>query len=469
VNAPPNTPVLAVVGHPNKGKSSIVATLAHDLSVRIAREPGTTSRARHYPMKVDGRVLYELVDTPGFQRARRALAWMREHETTAAHHAQVVRRFIEEHAPSGEFEDECALLTPVVQGAGVLYVVDGSKPYGPEYEPEMEILRWTGRPRMALVNPIGDADHIEEWRAALKQYFDIVRVFNAMSANFIKQVELLRAFGQLDESWKGRFDEAVRALETDRRERHQLAARTMAQTIVDMVELAISQAVAKDTDSTRAERKLEQRYLDALRKIENRGRQAVERIYDHSGVNRREAAFEFIEQDLFAEESWQLWGLTPAQLALTGALGGAAAGGGIDLAVGGASLMLASIIGAGVGATAAWLGSKRIAEVKIAGVLPLGGKRLTMGPSRNVNLPYVILGRALHHQRLVALRTHAHRDALEVPPPDSTRAWIDDLGSKGRTELERCFARLRRNQDSSQAVDTLEAALEALTVRVDEI
>jgi GTPase SAR1 family protein len=464
-----STPVLAVVGHPNKGKSSIVATLAHDLSVRIAPEPGTTTRSRRYPMKVDGRILYELVDTPGFQRARRALAWMREHETTAAQHAAVVSRFIETHRRSGEFEDECALLTPIAEGAGILYVVDGSKPYGPEYEPEMEILRWTGRPRMALVNPIGTADHIEEWRAALEQYFGIVRVFNAMSANFTKQVELLRAFGQLDESWTECFDEAVRALEADRRERHRLAARAIAETLVEMMVLVVSQAVSREADPSRAEQTLEKRYLDELRALENRGRRAVERIYDHAGVNRRETAFELLEHDLFAEESWLLWGLTPAQLALTGALGGAAAGGGIDLAAGGASLMLASLVGAAVGAAAAWFGSDRIAEVKIAGVVPLGSKRFTMGPSRNINLPYVILGRALHHQRLVALRTHAHRDSLDVPPPDSTRAWIDELPPTRRGALERCFTRLRKDQDSGPAVDALAAQLEALAGKVDEV
>ena len=39
-------PVFAIVGHPNKGKSSLVSTLARDDSVHIGAEPGTTTRAR---------------------------------------------------------------------------------------------------------------------------------------------------------------------------------------------------------------------------------------------------------------------------------------------------------------------------------------------------------------------------------------------------------------------------------------
>ena len=74
-----SVPAFAVVGHPNKGKSSIVSTLASDDSVSISPEPGTTTQCRRFPMTVDGEELYALVDTPGFQRARRALDWMRRH------------------------------------------------------------------------------------------------------------------------------------------------------------------------------------------------------------------------------------------------------------------------------------------------------------------------------------------------------------------------------------------------------
>ena len=177
-------PRFAVVGHPNKGKSSIVSTLAHDDSVVVGDQPGTTTRCRSYPMRIDGEELYTLVDTPGFQRARAAWSWMKAHEQAADRRPEVVREFVRAHAGADGFAEEVELLGPIVEGAGILYVVDGSVPYGPEYEPEMEILRWSGRPRLALINPIGDADHVEAWRAALGQYFSVVRVFDAVTADF---------------------------------------------------------------------------------------------------------------------------------------------------------------------------------------------------------------------------------------------------------------------------------------------
>jgi GTPase Era involved in 16S rRNA processing len=102
-------PRFAIVGHPNKGKSSIVATLAEDDSVRISPLPGTTVDARSFPMRVDGSVLYELIDTPGFQRARETLAWLRAHALGAEARPAVLAEFVSAHRDDARFRDECEL------------------------------------------------------------------------------------------------------------------------------------------------------------------------------------------------------------------------------------------------------------------------------------------------------------------------------------------------------------------------
>ena len=78
-----NSPVFAVVGHPNKGKSSVVATLSQNDAIAIALEPGTTRKRQAYPLSVDDNILYTLVDTPGFQRPRRVLEWLEAHSLSA--------------------------------------------------------------------------------------------------------------------------------------------------------------------------------------------------------------------------------------------------------------------------------------------------------------------------------------------------------------------------------------------------
>ena len=156
-------PKFAVVGHPNKGKSSIVSSLALDNSIQIGNTPGTTQVKRGFPLKVDGKIIYELFDTPGFQRARRVYAWLEEHgDVPASKRIDVIKEFVHNHRDNKKFRDEVELLEPIINGAGVIYVVDASKPYGAEYEIEMEILRWCGQPSMAILNLIGDEDYRED-------------------------------------------------------------------------------------------------------------------------------------------------------------------------------------------------------------------------------------------------------------------------------------------------------------------
>jgi hypothetical protein len=460
-----STPTFAVVGHPNKGKSSIVSTLAHDDSVRIAPEPGTTRVCRRYPMKLDGRVQYVLVDTPGFQRARRALAWMRERETGADLHRAVVESFVAANRGTGRFEDECELLTPVLEGAGILYVVDGSVPYGPEYEPEMEILRWTGEPSMALINPIGAADHVDSWRSALSQYFKIVRVFDALTAPFEKRLELLQAFGALREDWRAPLEQAVRALSQERVQVRERVARHVAELLVDELTLSVSKRLPEGVDAREPEAALEREYHEALRERERKARAQVEEAYGHFEIERSEEAFRLLDQDLFSVEHWVLWGLRRRQLVATGAAGGALVGGALDAAVGGASIFLGTLFGAAAGGAAALWSSFRLEKARIQG-LPLGGRELRCGPTRNRNFPWVVLGRALHHNARLAGRTHANRGALSLEP-DAGPGWAERIDRERRAALERCFARLRDGDTDPALVQDLAELLAPIVAQAD--
>ncbi len=223
-----SAPTFAIVGHPNKGKSSLVATLSRDASVRVGPEPGTTVYARDFPLRVGGKVLYTLVDTPGFQRARAALDWMKRHDTDAATRPAIVEGFVREHQGAEHFRNECELLAPIVAGAGLIYVVDGAIPYGPEYDAEMEILRWTGQPSLAVINPIGQPRFVEPWRRALEQFFRVVRVLDVLQAPFGRQLDLLRAFGEMREAWRQPLDEAIAALVEHRGRQDSDAARAIA-------------------------------------------------------------------------------------------------------------------------------------------------------------------------------------------------------------------------------------------------
>jgi hypothetical protein len=437
-------PRFAIVGHPNKGKSSIVATLAEDDTVAISPHPGTTTHARAYPMRLDGEVLYELIDTPGFQRARETLSWLEAHERGAGARAMVVKEFIEAHRDDPRFHDERELLQPIVDGAGILYVVDGSRPYGSQYEAEMEILRWTGRPRMALINLISAGDHVEEWRAALTQYFSIVRVFDALRADFSKRIELLRAFGAIEESWAEPLNRAADALVADRLRRHRAAALAIAELLIGVLTATVTVPLRDEHADEAARAEGRAKLQDEVRRRERAERRAVQEIYHHGALAAPDAGAPLLVEDVFSERSFNVFGLSGTQLALTGAASGAVAGTVIDVALGGASLLLGAGIGAAVGAVGTMVGAGRLARVEVLGQ-PLGGYELRVGPITDPNLPWVLLGRALLHAKLLAERNHARREEL-VLDANAGGHLADEIEAARRRRLESVFRKLRNER-----------------------
>ena len=333
-------PSFAVVGHANKGKSSLVAALALDDSVVIHRMSGTTISAGAFPMRIDGEVLYTLVDTPGFHRARAALAWMQEQAGSADDRSGVVARFVDAHRDDKRFRYERELLKPIIEGAGVLYVVDGSVPYAREYVPEMEILRWTGQPRIAVINPIDGNAYVDDWRRALKRYFPIVRVIDTMTDPSEWRLQVLGAFAVLREDWHADLTRAANALTAERRR----ARRESSNAVAALVEFALThreeKRVAGDDDPRAFESRLAGRYRDKLRGKERLCRKTIEEQYRHERLERRENEMKSLDDDLFSEDTWSRFGLSRAGLVKVGVTGGAATGFGVDAMLGGTSMLL---------------------------------------------------------------------------------------------------------------------------------
>jgi hypothetical protein len=324
---------------------------------------------------------------------------------------------------------------------------------------------------MALINMIGPGDHVEEWRRALNQYFSIVRVFDALRADFAKRLELLRAFRELtevDQSWAQSLEQAVEILQRDRKARQRRAAAEIADLLSEVLAASESAPSPEGTDQAQLSKDLTERLRKHIREREHSARRAVQELYRHRSLRMQSSDFALLTEDLFSERSFSVFGLSNAQLSMTGAATGALAGGVIDVAVGGASLLLGAGIGAMVGGLGAMLGSNRLAKVKLLGS-PLGGYRLIVGPISATNLPWVILGRSLLHHRLVAETNHARRESLVLDAhADEHFAGTIDAGR--RRHLATLFQRIREQgglstQQRDELVSHIIAAMDELGQR----
>lgn len=436
-------PEFAVVGHPNKGKSSIVATLARSGEIAISQRSGTTEIAQSYDINAHQGSL-KLIDTPGFQRPYKALQWLKSHTNNASERAKTVAQFVQDESCRQAFPDEVALLEPIVNGAAIIYVVDGSKPYGAEYEFEMEILRWTGRPSMALINPIENEEYIDQWHDALQQYFKSVKVFNAMTAAFDKQVELLRIFAYLDEQWHTQLIKISDGLLEKRKQQTMQCADILAQLLVDVCHHSVEQKTLSETQATSISERLRSQFESGIKQREEDAFTRVLQVYQH-----QHAALAIdklhLPPDLFDTEQWYIWGLNKKQLMAASALAGAMGGATVDAVTAGTSFMMGALGGGLLGAGGALLASNKIASMKIKG-MKVGGYTASYGPINNKNFPYVILGRFIFFHHQVCNLNHANRTGMKINASDF-QLLIEKLKKEDRKELTQACARLAKQKE----------------------
>lgn len=440
----------AVVGHPNKGKSSVVAALTRHDQVAISEISGTTTQAQAFSLTLNGETLYTLVDTPGFQRPRQMLEHMTHQAPTAAERKSAIIEFIEQHQASanngGRFKDEIELLTPIMAGANIIYVVDGSIPYSPEYEAEMTILQWTGAARMALINPIQSDAFLAQWQAALGQYFSVVKVFNPMHSSLTQHISILKAFEAISPNTNNQFQHIHQQLLAFDQQQNQQAAFVIAEFMQQGIGLVQSAPLVNDSLKSTTEHGLQLQYKHALTACEEQLHQRLNTIYQHTHVEKTDSPLTIHYPELFDQDYWYLFGLSRTKLIALSASGGALAGAALDIAVGGTSLLMGSLIGGLSGAAAStWL-SQAPDKISIKN-LPLGGKKITIGPVKNLQFCFVLLGRALNYQRALKRHSHADRGPLNITQGNE---WLNSLDKKDQVALSQLLMKSANGLNESQ-------------------
>lgn len=451
--AAPQPPAFAVVGRVNKGKSSVIASLIERDDVKISPRPGTTTECVRYDVEQDERVLFTVVDTPGFEDAPRALHWLREREATAADRVALVQAFVAEFCDTDEFVQECKLLRPILDGAAILYVVNGEEPYRQNYEAEMEILRYTGQPAMALINWSESGAHVDDWKKALNQYFKLVRFFDAHNVTWRERRKLLEAFQVLEPRWEGALDEALRTLETEQQRRLHEVSSIITDLLVDALTFNLVVVLPHSTALRFEREKLEKRFHDALRDKEAKAHRAIARVYLHDLDHWSPETPMAFEQgdDLFSKETWNVMGLSPATLLAITTATGAVAGGSIDAAVGMASFLTGAVLG-GLGGlgfglyelTRRFASASNVTEqAKSLLKRSKDGERIRVGPHPSLNFPFVLLGRALDHSLRVLAWAHARR---QLPPASGQEQGIlKSLRAAEGRKLNKLFSKVRKS------------------------
>lgn len=144
-----------------------------------------------------------------------------------------------------------------------------------------------------------------------------------------------------------------------------------------------------------------------------------------------------LEYDLFSEQSRDIFGLSRERLILISTTSGALMGTGVDALLGGASLLLGTVIGGIIGAGSAIYGYEELAKIKF-----ISTNKMKIGPIKDINFGFILLNRALIFTIKLLHKTHADRKE-EFFKYD--KEFLEELiDSKTLRELEKLHIKFKK-------------------------
>ncbi len=418
-----SVPTFAVAGDPNVGKSTLIATLAEEDSVQISNRAGTTKRATPYTATLDGTTILKFIDLPGFENTPQLKEWLDQHRDDA----EPGKAFVAEFQADSRFQAECEILQ-AIDGAGVIFVVDATRPVEPRDRDQAEILRLCTDKRMAVINirsstgqqvPV-DAQILEDWKILLGKHFTY-QCFDPLDANFRDRLELLEAVSHVMPGWRDLMKNVIERLRDDWEQRRiPEVVSELCGLLEKLMKLREREPLSKGQGN--AERDAKRKVENEVRKLEEAFRKKVRKVFHHKRGSWEMSSHDILGQDVFSERVWKLFGLTKGQLITSAAMMGAVIGAGIDLLVGGASIFMGTIIGAISGAVAGYLAAGKAVDFHLA------TDHVEAKVDPKSNLAWIVIDRGLLFIEAVARWSHGRRETTRVIDGDKygiATKWSD--------------------------------------------
>ena len=351
--AEPQPIVIAVVGHTNAGKTSLLRTLTRRSDFgEVSDRPGTTRHVESVELRIDGRAVVRYLDTPGLEDPTgllAALGPLRADMTPP----QRIRAFLQSADAGDRFEQEAKVLRALLGVDAAFFVVDCREPVVAKFRAEVEILAACGRPVLPVLNFVRDgASREAAWQALLSDFslHALVR-FDAVAPYAGAEQRLYRDLRTLLPSRDGVLGKVADHLEAERLARREASRRVVAETLVDSAAARLTLDRDEAADVCRKAEAVATLRADVLRHAQ-RGVRELLQVY----------AFDRDEADLrllpWLDGRWESDLFDPATLLDagrklgTGAAVGASIGLAADAALGGLSLGTGAAIGAAIGGAA---------------------------------------------------------------------------------------------------------------------
>ena len=397
---------VAVVGHTNAGKTSLIRTLLRDDQFgKVDDAAGTTRCVEKSVIFADEEQVINLFDTPGFEDSSALLQTLDGLSKTVQVRlpADLLSAFITRADDFPDFSQETKVLRQSLNSDVLLYMIDVREPLLGKYRDEVEILSKAGKPILPVFNFIaGNDEALKRWREQMAQFnLHSALEFDTVAFDFEAEKRLYQKLQSLLEQ---HYD-SLQSLIDYRQEVWNKLIHAAARRIFQLLtEVACYRREVEDKSSISSADVAAMQ--DFVRNAEQQALQDLLTIFAFTQLDIELQQLPVHDGkwtlDIFSPHMLKAFGLNAGATALTGA----ATGAGIDLMVGGMSLGAATVLGAVIGAG---LATARRYQQELKAVLR--GHRWLCVDDDTVRLLYLRQRRLL---RTLTKRGHAANNSLRL-------------------------------------------------------
>ncbi|MGP5067630.1 DUF3482 domain-containing protein [Psychrobacter alimentarius] len=412
---------LAVVGHTNTGKTSILRTLLRDVYFGEVKNEAATTRHVERAQLTDsqtGEVLVTLYDTPGLEDASGLMDWLEENTASRRDGIERLQQFLAAdiaqasddgaaygYDPQGcDYSQEAKVVRQLLASDMAIYVVDAREPVLGKYKDELAILSWAAIPVMPVFNFTDSQDaNIDDWQTMLArrnlhistrfdsvafEFEDEMRLWQNLATMLTHSERLEQLMVRRAENWAQLYDEANIII---------------ADFLLNVA--AFVREIGEDDDPMPVLQQMQEAVRQSERTMQH-GLLNLYKFYDNA-VAATPLELQAYQQDPFDPELLKSYGIRTT----SGAAAGALLGLGIDAAALGTTLGLGAAIG---GIAGGLLSNTSSIADKITGV-----KRLYIDPATLT----LLATRAIDLLTALRHRGHAATDATQLLYKGETKTF----------------------------------------------
>jgi GTPase Era involved in 16S rRNA processing len=339
---------VAVVGHANTGKTSLIRTLLRDSNFgEIADKAGTTRHVEGAEIRVDNNQSLVIYDTPGLEDSINLLAVIDAENNTV--HSDGIDRllaFIKQEHQFPELSQELKVLKALLSNDIIFYVVDVREPILGKYKDELKILSYAAKPIIPVLNFINaEGADVEGWQTQLARLnLHAFVSFDSVVFRFSDEVKIYQKMKTLLSHRESQLEALIKQREQQWKEREYAAQQLIATLLVEAAACRF-----KSDNDEKSISVVSARLQSTIRHLEQQTLQQLLSLYqfkqddvDQHDLPIQEGQWEL---DLFSSDNLQEFGIK----ATSNFVKGAGVGVAVDLVAAGMTLGAAAVAGGVMG------------------------------------------------------------------------------------------------------------------------